>query len=155
MDDAWKFANGLNPAVNDRAGDLDGDGLSNIREYQLGSRADLADTNGNGLPDGWQLQHFGRLGIDPNADPDRDGLTNLQEYQRGTNPNNADSDGDGILDGWEITNGLNPLVNDAAADPDGDGFTNFQEFLLGRNPMKPAILDTTEAVNLRLYVPNR
>ncbi len=47
----------------------------------------LPDTDHNGLPDGWETQYFGHLGIDPGADPDGDGFTNLQEYQNGTDPN--------------------------------------------------------------------
>ncbi len=38
------------------------------------------------LPDNWQLQYFGRTGVDPLADPDGDGLDNLGEYRAGTNP---------------------------------------------------------------------
>jgi Bacterial TSP3 repeat/Alpha/beta hydrolase of unknown function (DUF900) len=45
------------------------------------------DTDGNGLPDQWEITNFGHIGVDPNADPDGDGFTNLQEYQNGTNPN--------------------------------------------------------------------
>jgi hypothetical protein len=44
------------------------------------------DTDGNGLPDAWEIQYFGHKGVDPNADSDGDGLTNLQEYQLGRNP---------------------------------------------------------------------
>jgi hypothetical protein len=49
------------------------------------------DSNGNGLPDGWQMQYFGHLGVDPNTDPDHDGMSNLSEYLAGTNPTNANS----------------------------------------------------------------
>lgn len=49
------------------------------------------DSNGNGLPDGWQMQYFGHLGVDPKADPDHDGMSNLSEYLAGTNPTNANS----------------------------------------------------------------
>jgi len=45
------------------------------------------DSDGNGLPDIWELQYFGHIGVDPNADPDGDGFTNLQEFQNGTDPN--------------------------------------------------------------------
>jgi hypothetical protein len=47
------------------------------------------DSSGNGLPDGWQMQYFGHLGVDPNADPDRDGMSNYQEYFAGTDPTNS------------------------------------------------------------------
>ena len=157
IDDAWEVVNGLNPAVNDRQGDLDGDGLSNLREFQLGLRANVADTDGDGLPDGWEWQHgFNPKQPAPAAqDTDGDGLTDVQEFAAGTNPRVADSDGDGLPDKWEVNYALNPLANDAGADPDGDGLSNRQEFLLGRNPTKGAVSDTTGAVNLRLYSPNR
>jgi hypothetical protein len=50
-----------------------------------------ADSDGNGMPDWWQIQYFGHIGIDPNADPDGDGMGNLQEYLAGTSPTNAAS----------------------------------------------------------------
>jgi hypothetical protein len=45
------------------------------------------DTDGNGLPDQWEVANFGHLGVDPSADPDGDGVTNLNEYKNGTDPN--------------------------------------------------------------------
>jgi subtilisin family serine protease len=52
----------------------------------------IVDTDGNGLPDWWELQYFGhQTGTDPNADPDHDGMNNLAEWIAGTNPTNAAS----------------------------------------------------------------
>jgi hypothetical protein len=45
-----------------------------------------ADSDGDGLPDSWELQYFGGLTQGANGDPDGDGVTNLQEYQQGRNP---------------------------------------------------------------------
>jgi hypothetical protein len=42
--------------------------------------------DGSGLPLWWQLQYFGRTGIDPYDDADGDGWLNIQEYQNNTNP---------------------------------------------------------------------
>ena len=68
------------------------------------------------------------------ADPDGDGLPTWREREIGTSPTTADTDADGIPDGWEVSQGLNPLVNDASSDPDGDGLTNLQEYQGGTNP---------------------
>jgi subtilisin family serine protease len=60
-----------------------------------GGRLNLArsvDTDGNGLPDWWEQEFFGRLtGTDPNADPDHDRASNLAEFLAGTNPTNFNS----------------------------------------------------------------
>lgn len=43
--------------------------------------------DGSGLPIWWQLQYFGYVGVDPNADPMGDGWSNIQKFQNGMNPN--------------------------------------------------------------------
>lgn len=55
----------------------DRDGLSNLEEYQLGTRPDYFDSDGDLLPDGWEHQH---------------GLDLLKHT-----PFDSDSDGDGHL----------------------------------------------------------
>jgi subtilisin family serine protease len=68
-------------------------GLQN--KVRTGGRLNLqriVDTDGNGLPDWWELEHFGQVtGIDPGADPDQDGVSNLAEYEAGTDPQDASS----------------------------------------------------------------
>lgn len=44
----------------------------------------VTDTDNNGLADGWEMQHFGHTGVDPEADADQDGTSNLMEYLAGT-----------------------------------------------------------------------
>ena len=84
MDDAWETAHGLNPALNDRNSDLDGDGLTNIEEYCLGTDPSKVDTDGDGLPDGWEVQQgLNPLVSDAATDPGAVGRTALQSYQQG------------------------------------------------------------------------
>ncbi len=49
------------------------------------------DDDGDGMPDEWELAHFGNLDQGPNDDPDADGLPNLAEYKLDTCPNGADN----------------------------------------------------------------
>ena len=44
------------------------------------------DTNGNGLPDSWEMAYFGNLNQSAGGDYDGDGISNLQEFYNGTNP---------------------------------------------------------------------
>ncbi len=56
--------------------------------------ANPGDTDGDGLPDSWEIQYFGSIN-DPRAvagaDPDNDGFTNLQEFYAGTSPTDPNS----------------------------------------------------------------
>jgi len=107
----------------------------------------LAESDGDGLSDAWEMIVFAAL-PDPlsqsaDGDFDNDGYTNLEEYQLGNDPTVAEnSDNDPIPDGWEIRLGLNPNLEDSDGDgtPDGDEdtdsdeLTNATEFQIGTNP---------------------
>ena len=106
MPDGWEVAHGLNPLLDDAAGDLDSDGLPNLYEYWYGTNPQLADTDGDGLNDGDEVHlYFTRPLI---ADTDGDGLSDGAEVAAGTNPNNPDTDGDGVTDGEEVDNNTDP-----------------------------------------------
>lgn len=133
MSDGWEVANGLDPRdPSDAARDPDGDGLTNLEEFQNNTNPNNADTDGDGLSDSDEIRVHGTNPINP--DTDGDALPDGAEIAAGTDPFNADTDGDGMPDGWEVAHGLNPLdSNDAAQDADGDGLTNLQEYKIGTN----------------------
>ena len=71
------------------------------------------DTDEDGMPDWWELAHFGSLDQDDATDWDDDGLLDADEYLQGTDPGDSDTDGDGFSDGTEVlarTDPLNPDV---------------------------------------------
>jgi hypothetical protein len=51
----------------------------------------LADSDGDGLPDAWEMAWFGTLTRNGAGDYDGDGMTDLQEYLAGTNPTDRNS----------------------------------------------------------------
>ncbi len=92
------------------AADSDGDGLSNLQEYQRGTDPHKADTDGDGLTDGQEVA----LGTNPlYADTDGDGLSDFAEVIAPipTNPLLADTDGDGVSDKAELRLGTDPNYN--------------------------------------------
>lgn len=152
MDDAWETAHGLNPALNDRDGDLDQDGLGNVQEFLLTTKPDNPDTDGDSAPDALEVA-FGHNPIVADAvsaletDTDGDGLTLAQELLLGTDPEtpdqlgDADSDEDGLPDLWELKHGTNTRQPETLAeinsDVDGDGLNLFQEAQAGTSPTNP------------------
>jgi uncharacterized repeat protein (TIGR02543 family) len=56
-----------------------------------GRNAATDDSDGDGLPDGWEILYFGNLSQNGFDDSDGDGISNATELAEGTNPNNAAS----------------------------------------------------------------
>jgi hypothetical protein len=92
--------------------DTDEDELNDAFElFVVKTNPEDEDTDGDGIPDGWEWNN----GLDPfdfsdaTEDPDEDGLNNLEEYQNGTDINDSDTDGDGFTDGYEVGLDTDPL----------------------------------------------
>ena len=132
----------MSVTVLSKDGDPDGDGLVNEDEVAAGTDFFTADSDGDGLADGLEVNTYGtepteadtdgdgiadgpevnQYQTDPTlADTDEDGLTDdLEVNTHGTNPNKADTDDDGLDDAAEVnTYGTNP--NKADTDEDGLG----------------------------------
>ncbi|MGB0653259.1 MAG: hypothetical protein ACPGQL_08670 [Thermoplasmatota archaeon] len=121
-DNACELANGTDPndADTDAGGVNDGDEIANGTDPNdptddVVGGVDPDDTDGDGLADTWEIEHFGDLSQDGTGDPDSDGCDNECEETAGTDPNDADTDKDGVSDGDEIRDGTDPL------DPDDPG----------------------------------
>jgi hypothetical protein len=152
LSDGWESEHGMDPlsedsdsdGINDTREDEDRDELTNLQEYVLDTNPFQNDTDGDGLPDGWEVE----FKLDPLVknnmeDPDSDMLTNFYERQHGTDPNNWDTDNDSLSDGEEVTIGWHGKLvegvyltsedmpkyfsNPLSKDSDGDGIGDFFE----------------------------
>ncbi len=104
--DWYEIAYSLQPANSATASaDPDGDGLSNLQEFQRDSNPRKADTDGDGLSDSAESA-ANALTIDS----DGDGLSDYAEVNNPlpSNPNLADTNGDGISDKDASSLGLDP-----------------------------------------------
>jgi hypothetical protein len=95
--------------------DTDADGLVAWEEVILGTNPSSADSDSDGMKDGYEFtyQLNPLSGVDAILDSDSDGLNNISEFKLGLNPRLADTNNNGIIDSLE--------------DPDQDGLTNIRE----------------------------
>lgn len=72
--------------------DFDDDGFGNLEEVRWGADPFAPDTDGDGMPDGWEFASGTAILIaDAGLDYDLDGLTNSQEWNMGLTPRGQDS----------------------------------------------------------------
>lgn len=105
----WETSYALDDADPADAGlDADGDGLTNLQEFENGTNPLISDTDNDGLTDSDELSLYL------------------------TNPKQSDSDGDGLSDGSEVQI---HLTDPLASDTDLDGFSDGEEVnLYGTDP---------------------
>lgn len=111
--DWWEVKNGLQPGSPSPAvADADGDGLTNLQEFQRGSDPRKVDTDGDGVSDG--LETVANV-LRP--DSDGDGLLDGEETSGAlpSNPNLVDTDGDGVNDLDEVRFRSDPGFNESSS----------------------------------------
>ena len=157
--DAWEALYGLTGANAAADADPDGDGRTNLQEYNAGTNPIVAENylaSSSVSPahtvdtwiestaiGGWTLvEVWGVSGL----------------FATDTAGRAPDTDKDGMPDWFEQLYGLDLNVNDANLDYDGDGRTNIQEYNAGTNPTlvddwTKSIAETSEAfeTDTRVY----
>ncbi len=107
----YTFLNPNDPS--DAAKDQDGDGLTNLQEFQNKTQPDNPDSDDDGATDGAEVNTLNTRPLV--ADTDQDGLADGREAAAGASPLTPDTDSDTYPDGLEVARGSNP--NSAASVP--------------------------------------
>ena len=134
--DSYELRNGLDASTNDAGFDLDGDGVTNLSEYLLGTDPAVFEQDQDG--DGY-LGEADQFPEDPKEwlDTDGDGLGNNADL---------DDDGDGYLDSEDelpldaseySDSDQDGLGDNADLDDDNDGTSDEQELIDGTDPLDP------------------
>ena len=130
--------------------DADGDGLPDQWEYQhagdLNSMAATTDQDGDGMSD---LAEFEQDTNPTNTDTDGDGINDANDAFPNNSAYQADSDNDGLADEWEQSYFADLTVTDGSLDSDSDGQTDQEEFNQGSLPVADSdndgVADTHDA----------
>jgi Concanavalin A-like lectin/glucanases superfamily len=145
MPDAYEAANGLNPLVDDAAADRDGDTLTNLSEFQRGTKPNAADTDGDSLNDNVE---DGPLAL---------GAASIftDVLHRGTSPLLTDTDADGLPDALENPTlpylGVSqPGTSPVKPDSDADGWDDGEELPFGSDPSSSASFPSVKPGGLHL-----
>ncbi len=90
------------------------------------------DTDCDGIPDGWEVEHGlnPNNAMDANVDVNHNGLTNYQEYKRESDPWDDDTDDDGVSNYAESTGMFGFHTDPLAEDTDGDGLNDLEELCM-------------------------
>ncbi len=139
FDDAFEENAGGNSLDLGESVDTDGDGLTDIIETTIhGTDPTDADTDQDGLSDGWEIDH----GLNPLDNGQSDDL----EAQEGSTPESEAS--------GEEENSWPDPEDGPDGDPDGDGLTNAQEAILLTDPQRrdtdgDGLNDRWESIHMR------
>ena len=126
MPTSWETTWSFNPNDPADAGlNADGDTLTNLEEFLIGTNPRSDDTDGDGVDDDIELAR----GSSPTS------AASLPSGRTFPGGNPDDLDGDGLSDAWTLWSGGIPRV--ALADDDGDGMTNLEEEEAGTDPDDP------------------
>ena len=106
--DGWEVTHSTVPGIDPLvaatdsflASDADDDGLNITEEFKAKTHPISRDTDGDGLPDGWEVTYSNAAGVNPivaatatelASDVDNDGLNLLEEAEGNTDPEMADN----------------------------------------------------------------